>query len=97
MAYWLFQSNPKYYRIMDGIRDFEQMLWSVTRYAKDMVSGDGVLIWVSGEQAGIYAIAPTKFLNPPKTSPLLLILVIGLIPVVPATEPVSKSGLLANC
>lgn len=42
MAYWLFQSNPKYYRIMDGIRDFEQMLWSVMRYAKDMVSGDGV-------------------------------------------------------
>ena len=30
MAYWLFQGNPKYYRIMDGIRDFEQMLWSVT-------------------------------------------------------------------
>jgi len=57
MAYWLFQGNPKYYRIMDGIRDFEQMLWSVTRYAKDMVSGDGVLVWVSEEQAGIYAIA----------------------------------------
>jgi predicted RNA-binding protein with PUA-like domain len=64
MAYWLFQGNPKYYRIMDGIRDFEQMLWSVTRYAKDMVSGDGVLIWVSGEQAGIYAIA--EILESPK-------------------------------
>ena len=22
MAYWLFQGNPKYYRILDGIRDF---------------------------------------------------------------------------
>ena len=66
MAYWLFQGNPKYYRIMDGIRDFEQMLWSVTRYAnaKDMVSGDGVLVWVSGEQAGIYAIA--EILESPK-------------------------------
>jgi predicted RNA-binding protein with PUA-like domain len=64
MAYWLFQSNPKYYRIMDGIRDFEQMLWSVTRYAKDIVSGDGVLIWVSGEQAGVYAIA--EILESPK-------------------------------
>jgi predicted RNA-binding protein with PUA-like domain len=42
---------------MDGIRDFEQMSWLVTRYTKDIVSGDGVLIWVSGEQAGIYAIA----------------------------------------
>ncbi|WP_201769180.1 EVE domain-containing protein [Aphanizomenon flos-aquae] len=64
MAYWLFQGNPKYYRIMDGIRNFKQMLWSVTRYAKDMVSGDGVLIWVSGEQAGIYAIA--EILESPK-------------------------------
>jgi len=25
MTYWLFQGNPKYYRIIDGIRDFEQM------------------------------------------------------------------------
>ena len=27
MAYWLFQGNPKYYRVIDGIRDFEQMPW----------------------------------------------------------------------
>ncbi|YAF99047.1 MAG: EVE domain-containing protein (plasmid) [Nodularia sp. CChRGM 3473] len=57
MTYWLFQGNPKYYRIIDGIRDFEQMPWLATRYAKDMVAGDGVLIWKSGDQAGIYAIA----------------------------------------
>jgi hypothetical protein len=25
MAYWLFQSNPKYYRILDAIQDLEQM------------------------------------------------------------------------
>ncbi|WP_199306625.1 hypothetical protein [Anabaena sphaerica] len=36
MTYWLFQGNPKYYRIIDGIRDFEQMPWLVTRYAKDI-------------------------------------------------------------
>jgi hypothetical protein len=35
MAYWLFQGNPKYYRILDGIRDFTQMPWFVTRYAKE--------------------------------------------------------------
>ncbi|MEH2356520.1 EVE domain-containing protein [Nostoc sp.] len=57
MAYWLFQGNPKYYRIIDGIRDFEQMPWLTTRYAKDIVPGDGVLIWKSGDKAGIYAIA----------------------------------------
>ncbi len=57
MAYWLFQGNPKYYRVIDGIRDFEQMPWLVTRYAKDIAPGDGVLIWVSGKEAGIYALA----------------------------------------
>ena len=57
MAYWLFQGNPKYYRVLDGIRDFEQMSWLVTRYAKDIAPGDGVLVWVSGKEAGIYAIA----------------------------------------
>jgi predicted RNA-binding protein with PUA-like domain len=57
MAYWLFQGNPKYYRVLDGIRDFEQMPWLVTRYGKDIAPGDGVLVWVSGKEAGIYAIA----------------------------------------
>ena len=70
MAYWLFQGNPKYYRVIDAIRDFEQMLWLVTRYAKDLAPGDGVLVWKSGDKAGIYAIAeivesPTIIDKPP--------------------------------
>jgi predicted RNA-binding protein with PUA-like domain len=64
MAHWLFQGNPKYYRIFDAIKDFEQMPWLVTRYAKDMAIGDGVLLWISGKQAGIYAIA--EIIEPPK-------------------------------
>ena len=43
MTYWLFEGNPKYYRIIDGIGDFEQMPWLATRYAKEMAAGDGVL------------------------------------------------------
>ncbi len=57
MAHWLFQGNPKYYLIVDAIQDFEQMPWLVTRYAKDMAICDGVLIWMSGKNAGIYAIS----------------------------------------
>lgn len=57
MTHWLFQGNPKYYRLIEGIRNFEQMLWPTTRYAEDMYPGDGVLIWKSGDKAGIYAIA----------------------------------------
>lgn len=67
MVYWLFQANPKYYRVLDAIADFEQMPWLVTRYARDIKVGDGVLIWVAGKQAGIYAtaeiIAPAEKLD----------------------------------
>ena len=64
MAYWLFQGNPKYYRVLDAIRDFAQMPWLITRYAKDMQPGDGVLIWISGANAGVYAMA--EILEQPK-------------------------------
>lgn len=64
MAYWLFQGNPKYYRIIDAIRDFEQMPWLVTRYTKEIVVGDGVLIWKAGQNSGIYAIA--EIIEPPQ-------------------------------
>ena len=57
MAYWLFQNNPKYYRVMDAIRECDEMPWLVTRYREKITVGDGVLVWISGKQAGIYAIA----------------------------------------
>ncbi|MTJ46843.1 EVE domain-containing protein [Dolichospermum sp. UHCC 0259] len=67
MAYWLFQGNPKYYRVLDAIKDLEQIPWLVTRYAKDITPGDGVIIWLSGKESGIYAIAeviePAQFLT----------------------------------
>ncbi|MDB9491929.1 EVE domain-containing protein [Dolichospermum circinale CS-534/05] len=57
MAYWLFQGNPKYYRVLDAIEQLEEIPWLVTRYAKDIAAGDGVIIWLSGSQGGIYATA----------------------------------------
>jgi predicted RNA-binding protein with PUA-like domain len=33
------------------------MYWPVTRYAKEIAVGDGVLVWVAGAEAGIYGIA----------------------------------------
>lgn len=64
MAYWLFQGNPKYYRIIDAIRELEQMPWLVTRYGQSIAAGDGVLVWIAGAEAGIYAIA--EVIEPPK-------------------------------
>ncbi|MCT7953531.1 EVE domain-containing protein [Ancylothrix sp. C2] len=49
MAHWLFQGNPKYYRLRDVIRDSEQMPWLVTRYSKGMAVGDAVLSWQAGD------------------------------------------------
>ncbi|MTJ53586.1 EVE domain-containing protein [Anabaena sp. UHCC 0253] len=67
MAYWLFQGNPKYYRVLDAIKELEQIPWLVTRYTKDIAPGDGVMLWISGKQAGIYATAeviePAQFLT----------------------------------
>ncbi|MBV5259468.1 EVE domain-containing protein [Synechococcus moorigangaii CMS01] len=57
MAYWLFQGNPRYHRVLDAIREQTTMPWLVTRYKNQIQVGDGVLIWVAGEAAGIYAIA----------------------------------------
>ena len=64
---WLFQGNPNYYKVIEAIRDFEQLPWTVTRYAKEMQLGEGVLIWMSGASAGIYAIA--TIVSPPEVIP----------------------------
>ena len=60
MSYWLFQGNPQYFRVLEAIRDFEQMYWTITRYAKEIVPDDGVLLWKAGKQAGIYAMATPR-------------------------------------
>lgn len=69
MSYWLFQANPKYSRIFDALRELEQIYWLVTRYSREMAPEDGVLIWVAGKQAGVYAIAqiiaPPHFVDTP--------------------------------
>lgn len=64
MNYWLFQANPNYYRLLDAIRELKEMPWLVTRYAKEIAVGDGVLVWMSGENAGVYAIA--EVIEPPQ-------------------------------
>jgi hypothetical protein len=57
MAYWLFQGNLKYYRVLDAIKDLSEMYWTLTRYKTEPAAGDGVLLWIAGLDAGIYAIA----------------------------------------
>jgi len=56
---WLFQANPT---VWDLRRDLLNRSvgdvgdWSVTRFGDEMQSGDGVVLWSAGPQAGIYAL-----------------------------------------
>lgn len=69
MAYWLFQGNPKYYRLLQAIEEQEGLPWLVTRYSKEIQVGDRVLVWMAGPEAGIYAIAEVT--KPPEIHPEL--------------------------
>jgi hypothetical protein len=63
---WLFQANPRYYDLADRLRRAkvgDEDVWTVTRYGNVMQAGDPVLLWLSGEQAGIYAVG--ELLGPP--------------------------------
>lgn len=56
--YWVFQANPtKVYRIIDALKAGLLQSWMVNQYKKEIQTGDKVILWVSGEAAGIYALA----------------------------------------
>jgi 5-methylcytosine-specific restriction protein B len=50
---WIFQANPKLYKIDAAIASLSEMTWSVSAY-RDLISpGDCVFLWKSGSEAGI--------------------------------------------
>jgi len=54
---WIFQANPKFYRILEALQRLDQMQFLTNRYKDRIRVGDIVLLWMSGEYAGIYALA----------------------------------------
>jgi hypothetical protein len=54
---WLFQSNPVLYDLRGALRSLAEQVWSVSRYAKQIRTGDRVYLWEAGSQGGIAAIA----------------------------------------
>lgn len=57
VKYWVFQGNPKVYDVVGALRDGAVKTWQVNQRKKDIHSGDKVIIWVTGESAGCYALA----------------------------------------
>jgi 5-methylcytosine-specific restriction protein B len=55
--YWVFQGNPAYYDVVGALRDGEVKTWQVNQHKKDIHTGDTVIIWVTGDTPGCYALA----------------------------------------
>lgn len=53
---WIFQANPNKYDIFTSLKKEKQEYWNLNQQAKKIKMGDRVLIWISGSEAGIYAI-----------------------------------------
>ncbi len=55
--YWIFQGNPKTFDIEKALRDEILTDWTVTAHKDKIKVGDKVIIWVTGNKAGCYALA----------------------------------------
>ncbi len=54
---WIFQSNPKIYDVERAVRELSEIQWQVNRYRDQIKIGDTAYIWMSGNNAGLIAIA----------------------------------------
>ncbi len=66
---WIFQGNPERYDILNALSDKEignSIHWTVNQHKQKIKKGHIALIWMSGKESGIYAIARIE------TDPMLL-------------------------
>lgn len=66
--YWLFQANPRKYRIFDWWEENpteESITWSIRQHQNEIRKGDRGVIWLSGDRSGIYALVEVAT-NPKK-------------------------------
>lgn len=55
--YWLFQGNPKIYNVVDSLKDNALKSWSVSAHKNKIKIGDKIILWLTGEHSGCYALA----------------------------------------
>lgn len=56
MNYWIFQCNPKIYDVVNSIKDNHLKSWSIKQYKNKIKKGDKVILWVTGQNPGCYAL-----------------------------------------
>jgi len=56
---WIFQANPNRYDIFNALSDpeLDRQCWQVNQHKHKIKKGNIALIWMSGREAGIYAVA----------------------------------------
>ena len=57
LNYWIFQGNPKFYDLAGALQDDVLTTWKVAAHKDKIRIGDKVIIWLSGENSGCYALA----------------------------------------
>ena len=60
---WIFQANPKLYDIDGALSHLTEMTWQVSAYNDQILPGDEVFLWKSGDEAGV--VAEATVLTPP--------------------------------
>lgn len=58
--YWVFQCNPKVYDLAAALKAGVVRGWQVNQHKKDIHSGDKVIVWVTGDDGGCYALGTVK-------------------------------------
>ena len=64
---WLFQSNPQLYDLRAALRTLKEQVWSVSRYAKEIRTGDRIYLWEAGPYGGVIGVAEVS--EPPCCRP----------------------------
>lgn len=58
--YWIFQGNPNIYDVKGALRDNALRTWKVTAHKNRIRNGDKVILWVTGDKSGCYALCTVK-------------------------------------
>jgi predicted RNA-binding protein with PUA-like domain len=54
---WIFQGKPEIWDVVAATNRLDKFNWGVRQFKQDIAVGDLVYIWVSGQAAGIVAVA----------------------------------------
>ena len=66
--YWIFQGNPKVFDFETALRDKILTDWTVSAHKDKIKTGDKVILWITGDKSGCYALAEVSSEPHEKTS-----------------------------